>query len=118
MARHASLCDVCLLPPILPHGAKWLSEFLGCLPFVCTAFYVYLPRINQSLEIFCDGWNNHGLRSEHHQTPLQLFTAGVINLGSFDSDNIHNLSSYGVEELDLCQLQLMKNREYTSCHST
>ena len=63
--------------------------------------YVYLPRINQSLEIFCDGWNNHGVRSEHHQTPLQLFTAGVINLGSSDSDDIHNLSSYGVEEAGL-----------------
>ena len=44
--------------------------------------YVYLPRINQSLEVFCDGWNNHRLRSEHHQTPLQLFTAGVIDKSS------------------------------------
>lgn len=62
--------------------------------------YVYLPRINQSLEIFCEGWNNHGLRSEHHQTPLQLFTAGVINqeLYAYASDDVHDFSSYGVVE--------------------
>ena len=60
--------------------------------------YVYLPRINRSLQIFCDGWNNYGLRSEHHQTPLQLFTAGVINQKMFASDGVHNISSYGVVE--------------------
>ena len=60
--------------------------------------YVYLPRINQSLEVFCDGWNNHRLRSEHHQTPLQLFTAGVINQAMFASDDIHDFSSYGIVE--------------------
>ena len=60
--------------------------------------YVYLPRFNQSLEVFCDGWNNHRLRSEHHQTPLQLFTAGVINQAIFASNEVHNVSSYGIVE--------------------
>lgn len=35
--------------------------------------YVYLPRINQSLQKFRGQWNNHGLRTEHHMTPNQIF---------------------------------------------
>jgi hypothetical protein len=64
--------------------------------------YVYLPRINQSLDIFCDGWNNHRLRSEHHWTPLQLFTAGVIEQESTETEDaemdLDQLLDYGVEE--------------------
>lgn len=42
--------------------------------------YVYIPRINQALEQFIDAWNNHGIRTEHGQTPNQLFTAGSLLL--------------------------------------
>jgi hypothetical protein len=42
--------------------------------------YVYLPRINQSLDIFLKQWNNHKLRTEHHKTPLKLFFTGVLRL--------------------------------------
>ena len=42
--------------------------------------YVYLPRINKSLHYFQEAWNNHGLRTEHGQTPNQLFTAGALRL--------------------------------------
>ncbi|KAI4824610.1 hypothetical protein KUCAC02_013109 [Chaenocephalus aceratus] len=38
--------------------------------------YVYLPRINHDLRGFLDQWNNHGLRTERHQTPIQLFIQG------------------------------------------
>ena len=39
---------------------------------------VYLPKINQSLTAFVDGWNSHALISEHNLTPLQLFSAGSM----------------------------------------
>jgi hypothetical protein len=42
--------------------------------------YVYLPRINRDLLLFCNQWNNHGLRTEHHQSPLQLFVSKSLQL--------------------------------------
>ncbi len=38
--------------------------------------HVFLRRINKSLTAFKDGWNLHGIRTEHNHTPLQLFHAG------------------------------------------
>lgn len=42
--------------------------------------YVYLPRINESLSTFKEGWNNHGIRTEHNRTPHQLFAFGALQL--------------------------------------
>lgn len=42
--------------------------------------YVFLPRINRSLQEFKLMWNDHGLRTERGQTSNQLFTAGMLHL--------------------------------------
>lgn len=42
--------------------------------------YVYLPRINQSISIFKDAWNHHGIRTEHNRSPHQLFVRGALQL--------------------------------------
>ena len=42
--------------------------------------YIYLPRINQALQQFVEAWNNHGVRTEHGQTPNQIFTSGSLQL--------------------------------------
>ena len=42
--------------------------------------FVYVPRINRCLSAFKDGWNNHGIRTEHNQSPNQLFVAGAVRL--------------------------------------
>ena len=47
--------------------------------------YVYLPRINKALHIFAEGWNSHGLSSEHNKPPLHLFTKSMLQLR--DSQN-------------------------------
>jgi len=47
--------------------------------------YVYLPRINQSLDVCTLGWNFHGLRTEKGRTPKQLFYTDVGPAG----DDIH-----------------------------
>ena len=39
--------------------------------------YVYLPRINESLRVFADGWNNHPLSSQSNLSPLQLWVSGL-----------------------------------------
>lgn len=63
--------------------------------------YVYLPRINKSLKIFLEGWNSHGIRTEHHLSPIQLFVRGMLQmqrrgLHSFDfSEEVDDM--YGVD---------------------
>ena len=42
--------------------------------------YVYMPRINRTLDHFCSGWNNHGIRTERHKTPSRLYPEGAIEL--------------------------------------
>ena len=34
--------------------------------------YIFLPRINQHLCSFMDGWNRHGIRNADNRTPIQL----------------------------------------------
>lgn len=41
--------------------------------------YVYLNRINRDVLQFIEQWNNHGLSTEHYQTPLQLWYLGQAN---------------------------------------
>lgn len=36
--------------------------------------YVFLPRINRTLEEFKAGYNNHSMSSEGNRNPVQLFT--------------------------------------------
>ncbi len=42
--------------------------------------YVFVPRINHSLEEFVRSWNNHPIRTAGHKSPQQLFTAGCLLL--------------------------------------
>jgi hypothetical protein len=44
--------------------------------------YIYIPRINYSLECFQEGWNQHGIRTAQHLSPKQLFIRGVLRLHS------------------------------------
>lgn len=63
--------------------------------------YVFLPRINHSIDLFVEGWNNYGIRTEHHHSPKQLFTQGVLRLqrsGLVSLDFMENVdTSYGVD---------------------
>ena len=64
--------------------------------------YVFMPRLNKSMESFVKSWN-HSLRTEHGHSPNQLFTAGVLlsqgssSSESFDTEAIDE-ATYGVEE--------------------
>lgn len=64
--------------------------------------YIFLPRINKSLQQFQAGWNNHGLRTESGSTPNQLFTRGVLRLrhsGMVAIDFFETITAeYGTEE--------------------
>ena len=76
--------------------------------------YIYVPRINNALQVFKDGWNSHGVRTEQGQSPEQIFVAGLLRpresritaLDFFD-----NISSdqYGVEEEGLVGNSITEN---------
>ena len=44
--------------------------------------YVFIPRINVALVNFQQQWNNHGLRTERHLSPKQLFVSRALDLFS------------------------------------
>lgn len=64
--------------------------------------YIFLPRINKSLEQFQAAWNCHGLRTESGSTPNQLFTVGALRLrhsGMAAVDFFESIAEeYGTEE--------------------
>uniref|UniRef100_A0AAV2LKK7 Integrase catalytic domain-containing protein n=1 Tax=Knipowitschia caucasica TaxID=637954 RepID=A0AAV2LKK7_KNICA len=41
--------------------------------------YVFLPRLQASLDVFHKGWDNRPLRTEQNMTPNQLWLAGQIH---------------------------------------
>ncbi|KAJ4928977.1 hypothetical protein JOQ06_004599, partial [Pogonophryne albipinna] len=57
--------------------------------------YVYLPRINHDLRGFLDQWNNHGLRTERHQSPIQLFVQGCLEWQSQTTSAMQSLFGGG-----------------------
>lgn len=64
--------------------------------------YVYIPRVNKSLSTFKEGWNNHGIRTEHGLSPCQLFVAGALQLrqsGQVALDFFETVDDgYGIDE--------------------
>ena len=63
--------------------------------------YVFLPRINHAIDLFVEGWNNHGIRTAGRHSPRQLFTSGILRLqhsGLVAMDFMNGVdSSYGVD---------------------
>ena len=64
--------------------------------------YVFLPRINSALQRFAQGWNSHGIRTEHGLSPNQLFTRGMLQLRESNYTALdffdHIDDSYGLDE--------------------
>ena len=48
-------------------------------------YYVILPQINVQLEIFCQAYNWHKIRTEHNTSPLQVWVRGLLN-GTSDQE--------------------------------
>ena len=49
--------------------------------------FVFLPEVQQQLNIFKEGWDHHKMRTEHNRTPTQLWILGLRNyaMGTGDS---------------------------------
>lgn len=74
--------------------------------------YVYLPKINASLECFRNQWNNHGLRTENHMTPIQLFVQYALSLQNFGMLGINDLMmEHGVISSNSRNIKATSNSE-------
>ncbi|XP_078495306.1 uncharacterized protein LOC144750119 [Ciona intestinalis] len=71
--------------------------------------YIYIPRIQASLDEFVNHMNHHPLSSEGNMSPLQLWEAGMLeNLNSDCSAlNLPEIEDYGV---DLMEFRPLKTR--------
>ncbi|XP_077869656.1 uncharacterized protein LOC144361665 [Saccoglossus kowalevskii] len=47
--------------------------------------YIYTPRINRSLDLFCQGWNAHSIRTASNFTPNQLWVSGLLSIANSNS---------------------------------
>lgn len=57
--------------------------------------YIYLPRINVSLEQFVEQWNFHGIRTVGYQSPMALWHAGIMH--NMDDIVLCEPESYGID---------------------
>ncbi|XP_076867025.1 uncharacterized protein LOC143518427 [Brachyhypopomus gauderio] len=101
---------------------------LSSLIHLFCCHYIFLPRLQASLEVFREGWDNHALRTEHNLTPNQLWEVGqmqspianpeVMNIPHIDWEDSGyvNSSDTGVNlpQLDcpLTPQQMEQLREY------
>ena len=76
--------------------------YIDCLNEInlyCLRF-VYLKRINKSLDCFVESWNNHPVASARNMTPNQLFIQGALeqnmihNTGTSECAVTHHVTMY------------------------
>lgn len=66
---------------------------------------VYLPVINEELEIFRQGYNKHRLSTENGRSPEQLWTSGILSHINSDATPVQNLYGRPLEETLEVQLR-------------
>lgn len=67
-----------------------LLEITNDIHMFC-AHYIFLPRLNDDLAKFNDGWNNHPLRTEQNLTPHQLWVMGHIQNPPAEAENFEQV---------------------------
>jgi hypothetical protein len=59
--------------------------------------YVFLPRLDQALNLWATAHNNHRMRAEGNQTPLQLWYGGIVQRSGQQSTAIDNIFTYLIQ---------------------
>ena len=61
--------------------------------------YVFLPRINEHLEVFSRAYSRHRVRTEGNRSPMQLWLEGMLTTtdetaasGVYDFENLTDVS--------------------------
>ena len=68
--------------------------------------FIYLTRIIFALQQFAEGWNSHGIKTEHGLSPNQLFTAGVLQLLSVKFNHIRIMIIMELMKMTLMKLKI------------
>jgi len=81
----------------LYQGLFYHLEQLGVLDpsdeiHVYCLHYVFLPRISQHLEMWQRAWNAHPLRTEQNNSPMQIWSRGIICNQNLQLENDHALN--------------------------
>ena len=58
--------------------------------------YIYIPRINESLQQFLHAWNNHPMSSEANLTPTQLWITGLAKYRNQPIEELSEVSPFTV----------------------
>lgn len=59
--------------------------------------YVFLPRIQRSIEQFIEQWNSHQLRTEHQYSPLQMFVKRSLELYGTTNTAVQDIFAHSEE---------------------
>ena len=80
------------------NGKNGILDPLNELHLFCL-HYIYLPRINKSLEEFVDQMNQRPVSTENNMSPLQLWTSGMLqNINSQHTAlTVDEMEQYGVD---------------------
>lgn len=52
--------------------------------------YVFIPRLQASIVVFCDGWDDHPLKSEQYLSQNQLWEMGQMQCPDPDVSSVHS----------------------------
>ena len=77
---YAPKCDILVLSFVLLFGAARKARSFEWNPPLFALHYVYVARLNHALKVFQDGWNHHGISTQNHFSPQQLFVQGALRL--------------------------------------
>lgn len=86
-----------------------LLDISNVLHIFC-CHYVFLPRIQASLDVFIDAWDNHPIRTEQNLTPNQLWQVGQALNPVADPDPVVSLAFVKMS----CQNLLLILNQYKS----
>lgn len=61
---------------------------------IFSCHYVFIPRLQASLDVFHEGWDNHPLKNEQNLSPNQLWNIGQFErpLPEPSSGNVCNMA--------------------------
>ena len=72
---------------------------------------VFIPKINDRVKSFLEGWNNHSASTANEQIPSQMFISGLLlqlqHSNEVESDSnsksVHHMHNQLLLNLSLCQ---------------
>lgn len=74
--RDVRMCVTGVYYDILHRLEDWGYLDISNFTHLFCCHYVFLPRIQASLNAFRDAWDNHSMRTENNLTPNQLWEVG------------------------------------------